>query len=1054
MLRSGVLLRPRLLVAVLGRWQHRVSALVGGPGLGKTTLLAQAVAENRLAPRGEDVWLGLAAGDDDATSLGLGVVTALARRGLCGAAHAHQADQAWNVGHGEQAGLFARSPSPLLANATPPVPSAVADAIWRRSPVEVCLVLDDVHRLRPGSSGAAWLAELIDALPANGHVVLSTRSSELAVPLARRLALGQVLRLVEDDLRFDDDEMATFAAGRGLDASRFARTGGWPAIAELTASVEPHLAWSYLLEEVLEPLGTDRRRVLAALVDLGGADDELAAVALGAPVDLRTALDGVPLVAYGPDGWHMPHALWREAPGLDLDPDDLSEIRRRALTHLVERERFEEAFTLLREAELWDLAPAALRAACLVSHRRHIARLDRWLAACPDTVRASPPGRLAAALHTALTAPTGAVEPLREAIALCRAAGDVDAEMAAISQLGRLSWFRQDPSVFGPQMWEREAELAAAGHPHARAMHAFGGAVIADLAGNDAAVLDELATIESGLLDPGWQAMASWLHVVVRLGLGDAEAVADLVERLGSTVDPGYRTIVDGFRLRTWWSLGRVDDVLRDAPAALAAARATEVAAIVHLALTNFTIMYSYVGDVTEARRCLEEALAAAPRQPGPGHLVRNAVAAASLQLAEGDEKQATVTLHEALDASGLDQGVDRRVWRHTLPLTYVLVPETREHWDTKPLRGELRVARRLAAAVVAARAGTADEHLRGLDLPDLGTLRATLHVRLAADLAVGLDAAGRPGGRTLLDALGPPGRSAVRSAATSSSPAAKPAKALLAAVPAPPPHPTYLGVLGPLTLRRGGPQDPHINDPNLRRTRVKSLLAFLVGHRSTTRAAIAAALWPDLLEPQSSNNLAVTLNHALRLLEPSRSPGEPAYLVRLDGQNVRLVTGEHLHIDVDDFQQHLADADRAEQDATPSAALGHYLAAVELYRGHLGTELPDAQWMDLDREHYRTRFVTAATRAGQLLLGQGDTDQAELVARRAIDADPWAEPAYALLVSAALATGDRSAAHRRLDRCLAMLADLGTAPTDATQQLQHRLQARPTHARNLTPDS
>ena len=53
--RPGSLTRPRLLRALLGRWEHRVTSVVGGPGMGKTTLLAQAVAENRLAPRGEDV---------------------------------------------------------------------------------------------------------------------------------------------------------------------------------------------------------------------------------------------------------------------------------------------------------------------------------------------------------------------------------------------------------------------------------------------------------------------------------------------------------------------------------------------------------------------------------------------------------------------------------------------------------------------------------------------------------------------------------------------------------------------------------------------------------------------------------------------------------------------------------------------------------------------------------------------------------------------------------------------------------------------------------------
>jgi hypothetical protein len=60
-----------------------------------------------------------------------------------------------------------------------------------------------------------------------------------------------------------------------------------------------------------------------------------------------------------------------------------------------------------------------------------------------------------------------------------------------------------------------------------------------------------------------------------------------------------------------------------------------------------------------------------------------------------------------------------------------------------------------------------------------------------------------------------------------------------------------------------------------------------------------------------------------------------------------------------------------------------------------------------LEREHYRSRFVAAATRSGELLVGRGDDDQAERVARRAVEVDPWAENAYAVLVSVALARGD-----------------------------------------------
>jgi DNA-binding SARP family transcriptional activator len=102
--------------------------------------------------------------------------------------------------------------------------------------------------------------------------------------------------------------------------------------------------------------------------------------------------------------------------------------------------------------------------------------------------------------------------------------------------------------------------------------------------------------------------------------------------------------------------------------------------------------------------------------------------------------------------------------------------------------------------------------------------------------------------------------------------------------------------------------------------------------------------------------------------------------------------------------------------------------------------DLPDTAWFSLEREHYRSRFVTTAVRAGQLLLGRGDIDHAEKVAQQALTVDPWAEPAYAVLVGAALTRDDRSAARRLLQRCIDALAELGTMPSTATQQLHRRV--------------
>ena len=55
--RRAALLRPRLLDVLGGRFSRRLTVVAAPAGLGKTTLLSQAVRENLLAPQGTDRWL-------------------------------------------------------------------------------------------------------------------------------------------------------------------------------------------------------------------------------------------------------------------------------------------------------------------------------------------------------------------------------------------------------------------------------------------------------------------------------------------------------------------------------------------------------------------------------------------------------------------------------------------------------------------------------------------------------------------------------------------------------------------------------------------------------------------------------------------------------------------------------------------------------------------------------------------------------------------------------------------------------------------------------------
>ncbi|HZA86752.1 MAG TPA: hypothetical protein VE466_07725, partial [Acidimicrobiales bacterium] len=651
--------------------------IVGGPGLGKTTLLGQALAENRMAPRGEDVWIGVEPADADGETLARDAAWAVDARAV-----APPPEESATAGGRPTGG----APRPGTD------PQAVSDAVWRRAPTPVCLVFDDIHLVPPGSPGAAWLSDLADALPANGHLVFAGRAAP-AIPLAGPSTPGSVVEVTEDDLRFTADELAGFAGARGVEAEELVDTAGWPAMAELAASVDRDRAGEYLWEEVLEPLGSERRRILAVVTDLDGADDALASAVLGADVHVAGALADVPLVARGADGWCAPHALWKSASGLALPAAERASLRRRAAAHLVARGRFDDAFALVSAVDEWDSAAEVLRAACLSGERPAAGKLDRWLDALPAECLEAPAGRLARGLRAAVASPRHAADPLRDAAHACREAGDADGELAALALLGRVGWWIQDVSILA-EIVPRVVELAAEGHSEARALAALARAVGSDLAGDDEGVLAALTDIEPGALDASWQAVADWLRAAVLISVGEAAKALEVLDGISGVVDVAFVRTIDSLRLVAWWTLGRVDAVLDALPRLLDGVRAAGQAQNIMLALSNASFAQSLAGEIDLARRNLDEAGSHEARTGAPS--VSLALARAALAVAEGDESSAARLIDDAVTSVGLERGSDRRAWRHALSLSYVLVPDTRPYWDEVSLRGHLSSARAL----------------------------------------------------------------------------------------------------------------------------------------------------------------------------------------------------------------------------------------------------------------------------------------------------------------------------------------------------------------------
>ncbi len=146
---AAEVVRTRLVSVLDARFDRLVTTIVAGAGFGKTTLLAQAMRRNLAAPLGIDGWVSCQPDDQDPACF----VAA-----CCRAAGV------------EPVGTVARSTDVLAA-------------IRDMSPIDVCLLIDDVHELI-GSESETLLADVTRRLPRNGHLLLSGRA-RIEVPLAR-----------------------------------------------------------------------------------------------------------------------------------------------------------------------------------------------------------------------------------------------------------------------------------------------------------------------------------------------------------------------------------------------------------------------------------------------------------------------------------------------------------------------------------------------------------------------------------------------------------------------------------------------------------------------------------------------------------------------------------------------------------------------------------------------------------------------------------------------------------------------------------------------------
>ena len=483
--------RLRLVDRLRGRWARPITLVVAGPGFGKTTALAQAVRSNLLEPRGIDAWVSCEPGHEDADRLARSILDALAVQTRPGVAGVRD----------------------------------IVEALLRCAPLDVCLLLDDVHEIPPDSPGAALLAAVVRALPGTAHLVLSGRRTP-DLPLARREAAGEVAGIGAAELAFTDAETAALARrfGRELPADLY----GWPALVRLALAAGSAASWRYAREEVLNRLPEPVRLTLAALVTLGCATTEEVTAVAGEPVPLEDLVRRVPLVDRLDDGRFRAHDLWTD-PVARMVP--MEALRRRAVEVLSARGDLARAGNVVCRARDWELlARLAVELVRTTLSVLPCATADRWLESVPARWADDPAFVLlrAAAVHARDFADPSIDKLVDDAWQGMLDAGDHEGAAVALGQAVITAHSRGDLV----RLATVAQRVGTTGSPVLRLLRHSVAAVLAELAGEPEAALDHLVRAPVHEVPRALAVSTIRFHVHCLAMCGRGRDAAELAERV------------------------------------------------------------------------------------------------------------------------------------------------------------------------------------------------------------------------------------------------------------------------------------------------------------------------------------------------------------------------------------------------------------------------------------------------------------------------------------------------------------------------------------------
>lgn len=219
------------------------------------------------------------------------------------------------------------------------------------------------------------------------------------------------------------------------------------------------------------------------------------------------------------------------------------------------------------------------------------------------------------------------------------------------------------------------------------------------------------------------------------------------------------------------------------------------------------------------------------------------------------------------------------------------------------------------------------------------------------------------------------------------------------------------------------------------------SVLRYLLSRErhSCSRDELLEEFWPDAGPDAARNRLQVAVSGLRRALREITNLNVITYA---EG-SYRINPALSVSVDVEQFEQALSAARRAERAQDREGALVAYHEAIRLYRGEFAADAPYEQWTMLPRESLRITYVDALDRVSRIQLGMGQLEECIATGRRMLDVDPCREDAHRMLMYCYARQGRIYQAVRQFEFCCRVLqATLETGPAAETVELFRAVRA------------